>query len=67
MIEICTMTTAFNKRRDGSQISYTESIRRCKAAGFDVLDLNMCSLSRHEGNELAEDDWERKVDAIIEE
>lgn len=67
MIDICTMTTAFNKRRDGSLISYPESIRRCKAAGFDVLDLNMCSLSRNEGNELAGDDWERRVDAIIEE
>lgn len=67
MIDICTMTTAFNKRRDGSLISYPESIRRCKAAGFNVLDLNMCSLSRNEGNELAGADWERRVDAIIEE
>lgn len=67
MIDICTMTTAFNHRRDGSQISYPESIRRCKAAGFDVLDLNMCSMDRHDGNELAEEDWEERVEAIIEE
>jgi sugar phosphate isomerase/epimerase len=67
MIEICTMPTAFNHRRDGSQISYPESIRRCKAAGFDVLDLNMCSLDRNEGNELAGDDWEVRVERIIEE
>ena len=46
MFEICTMTSAFNRKRDGSMISYPEAIRRCKAAGFDVLDLNLKNIQK---------------------
>lgn len=68
MIEISTMTTTFRVRReDDTFISYPESIRRCKAAGFDVLDINMCSMSNAKTNELCGADWEQHVDAIIEE
>lgn len=66
MIKISTMTTTFRDRReDGMFTSYPESIRRCRAAGFEVLDLNMCSMSKAETNELCGDDWERYVDDII--
>lgn len=65
MFEICTMTSAFSRRRDGSLISYPEAIRRCKTAGFDVLDLSIASLDRNEGNPLAGEDWEQAVEEII--
>lgn len=68
MIKISTMTTIFRDRREDDRlISYPESIRRCKAVGFDVLDLNMCSMSNPKANELCGDDWEKHLDAIIEE
>ena len=39
MIKISTMTTTFrDHREDGMFTSYPESIRRCRAAGFEVLD-----------------------------
>ena len=65
MIQICTMTTSFHNRREGGFISYPESIRRCKAAGFDVVDMNMCSMINPLKNELCGDDWERHVDEVI--
>ena len=66
MIKISTMTTTFrDHREDGMFTSYPESIRRCRAAGFEVLDLNMCSMSKAGTNELCGDDWERYVDDII--
>src|SRR5699024_899048 len=39
-------------------ISYIESIQRCKDAGFDVLDFNMCAMIRGE-TELNGADWEK--------
>lgn len=66
MIEISTMTTTFRARReDDTFISYPESVRRCKAAGFDVLDMNMCSMSNAETNELCGENWEQLVDEVI--
>ena len=65
MIPICTMTTAFRNRRDGTFISYPESIRRCKAAGFDILDINMCSMKNAATNELCGDNWEQLVEDIV--
>lgn len=65
MIDICTMTTAFHNRREGGYIPYPESVRRCKAAGFDVLDINMCSMSTPGKNELTGDDWEQRVEDIL--
>ena len=65
MFDICTMTSAFCRKRDGVMIGYPEAIRRCKAAGFDVLDLNLCSLDRNEGNVLAGEDWEQQLEEII--
>jgi len=66
MIEISTMTTTFRVRRENSSfIPCTESVRRCKAAGFDVLDLNMSSMTSVTENELCGDDWENVVDEIL--
>lgn len=65
MFEICTMTSAFEGKRNGEVIGYPEMICRSKAAGFDVLDLNMCTLDRQCGNPLAADCWNQRVDEII--
>ncbi len=59
-----TMTTLFRDRREGPEhYGYIESIRRCRAAGFTVLDMNLCALSRRQTT-LHLDDWKQQVDEI---
>lgn len=59
-----TMTTLFRERREeDAHIGYMESLRRCRDAGFRVLDFNMCALPRLK-TELHGDDWRVRVDAI---
>ena len=60
------MTTMFTTRReDGSLIPIPESVARCKAAGFDLLDLSMCFMNLERKHWLIGDDWEERTDRII--
>ncbi len=59
-----TMTSLFRTRRESDEyIGYIESMRRCHAAGFRVLDMNLCALSRRQTT-LHEDDWKQQVEEI---
>ena len=59
-----TMTTLYRDQREtDTHISYLESIRRCREAGFTVLDFNMCALPRRK-TELHGEDWKLQVDAV---
>ncbi len=60
------MTNLYRARRGGQPgNSYIEQTRRCAAAGFTVLDLNVCdSVRPGKNDDLASDDWEAKIDAL---
>ncbi len=61
------MTALFREKRGQEKyIGYIESIRRCHAAGFRVLDLNLCAMLQGK-TELNGDDWEQAIDRIGEE
>lgn len=63
-MRLATMTSVFRKNReDDPFITYIESIRRCKEAGFTTLDFNMCAMSDRK-TELNDTDWLRKTEAI---
>jgi sugar phosphate isomerase/epimerase len=66
-MRVATMTSLFREQR-GKQdhINYIESIKRCKAAGFNALDFNMCAMI-HNKTELNGDDWLKQADLIREE
>ena len=66
-MRVGTMTSLFRGRRETPEyIGYIESIRRCHQAGFRVLDMNMCALSRRLTT-LHEDNWKQQVDEIANE
>lgn len=66
-MRIATMTSLFREQRgSGEYIGYIESMRRCKEAGFDVLDLNMCAML-HNKAEFNGDDWMEHAHKIREE
>ena len=59
-----TMTTLFREQRETDvHTSYLESMKRCRDAGFRVLDFNMCALPRKK-TELHGDDWRHQADRI---
>ncbi|HML47952.1 MAG TPA: sugar phosphate isomerase/epimerase family protein [Clostridia bacterium] len=58
------MTSLFREQRECAEhTGYSESIRRCRQAGFTVLDFNLCALPRRQTT-LHRDDWKSQVDAI---
>lgn len=66
-MRLATMTNLFrNQRGLDTHISYIESMRRCKEAGFDVLDLNMCAMWAGK-TEFNNDDWMFQADRVREE
>ena len=66
-MRVGTMTSLFRGQRETPEyIGYIESIRRCHQAGFRVLDMNMCALSRRQTT-LHLDDWKQQVDDIANE
>lgn len=66
-MRIATMTNLFRDQRGmETHIKYIESMRRCKAAGFDVLDLNMCAMLPGK-TEFNQDDWMKQADMVREE
>lgn len=66
-MRLATMTNLFRDQRGlDTHIGYIESMRRCKAAGFDTLDLNMCAMLPGK-TEFNKEDWRTRVDKIREE
>lgn len=66
MMRLGTMTNLFYDYLPGVN-GYTESMRRTAAAGFKVIDLNMCSMQRGESLLCDDGAWERCTDEIGEE
>jgi sugar phosphate isomerase/epimerase len=67
IMRVATMTNLFRDQRGSDTLTgYIESMRRCKAAGFDVLDLNMCAMSTGK-TEFNNDDWMHQADKVREE
>lgn len=59
-----TMTSLFREQRECTEhTGYIESIRRCREAGFTVLDFNLCALPRRQTT-LHREDWRAQVEAI---
>lgn len=53
-------TSIFGNKRDGGYISYVESLKRCKAAGFNVLDA--CFYEAIYGkSDLVKDKWQEVI------
>ncbi len=65
-MNIAIMTSSFrNQRGGGPEIPCPESIARCKAAGFDIIDMNLCSMKFPERNVFCGDDWEKYLDEVL--
>lgn len=65
-MQIASMTSSFYSCRDREdKISYNESIRRLKAAGFTHIDLNLASMDSPL-NMFFSGDWEKKACALRE-
>jgi len=56
-------TSFFGKRFDGDYTSFKESIRRIKAAGFDVVDIHF-SHALFGKTDLVKDDWQERMDDL---
>lgn len=65
-MRLSTSTVIYFNRRDGSRIPLIESIRRCGAAGYRVMDLDFASGVRFDDYELNQPDWEAWADAALE-
>ena len=64
MIPISTMTSSYRDKHS-NYIDQPEAIRRCKATGFEILDLTLHPIKTPQDHELAGDDWERYLDKIL--
>lgn len=65
-MKIASMTSSFYSCRDREgKITYNESIRRLKAAGFEHIDLNLASIDSNL-NMFSGDDWEKKAHELRE-
>ncbi len=62
-MRLATSTNFFGVRLAGDFTSYIESIRRCKAAGFNVIDVNFCAAIRGEGD-LVKDNWQEIMNEL---
>jgi L-ribulose-5-phosphate 3-epimerase len=56
-MRLSTSTNFFAYKGEGEYTSYIESMKRCKAAGFNVLDANFCSALNGK-TDLAKDNWQ---------
>lgn len=59
-MRLSTSTNFFADRRDGDCTPYVEAMRRCKAAGFNVLDANFCPAFVGKGD-LVKENWMEKM------
>lgn len=65
-MRLSTVTNIFMTREDGSEISVAESMKRCHALGFRVLDLSLNASEKKE-HPLNGPDWEKWIDGIANE
>ncbi len=62
-MRLSTSTNFFAVNFNGGYTPLIESVKRCKAAGFKVLDLNFCPAIKGE-TELACDNWRELIDEL---
>jgi sugar phosphate isomerase/epimerase len=62
-MRLSTSTNLFAYRLNGEYAPYVESLRRCKAAGFRVLDVNFCQ-SINGASDLAKDNWQQLIEEL---
>lgn len=62
-MRLSTSTNFFAVNFNGGYTPFIEAVRRCKAAGFNVLDLNFCPAIKGE-TELARDNWRELIDEL---
>lgn len=66
-MKLSVTTKLFRTREDNSEISLIESMRKCKALGFDVLDISFTGNGKNKIHPLSGDNWEAWVDEIANE
>jgi len=64
-MKLSTSTNLFAYRPDGSYIPIIESMRKCAEAGYKVLDINLCDVTRSYYR-IADPDWREWVQEIAE-
>lgn len=62
-MRLATSTNFFAYRLNGEYTPYKEAMQRCKAAGFNVLDVNFCAAFRG-GTDLVRDDWQELIEDL---
>ncbi|MDF2661410.1 MAG: hypothetical protein K0Q94_4201 [Paenibacillus sp.] len=62
-MRLSTSTSIFGHRLDGGYTPYKESLRRCKAVGFEVLDATFCQAINGK-TDLVEDNWEELMHGL---
>lgn len=65
-MRLSTSTCLFAQTKERGYIPYIESMKRCKAAGFIVQDINFCAAIRGQ-TELAGDEWKDKIHELANE
>lgn len=67
-MRLSTSTNLFGENRNKIPVPYTDTVeclRRCKAAGFDVVDMNFCPMRRGLTN-FVRDDWMESLSRVKE-
>ena len=64
-MRLSTSTVIYFNTRDSGRIPLIESIKRCGAMGYHVMDLDFASGARFEDYELRKDDFKRFVDEAL--
>ena len=59
-MRLSTATSFFGNNIDGTYIPFLESVKRCKAAGFNVLDATFCH-ALFGKTDLVKDDWQDRI------
>jgi L-ribulose-5-phosphate 3-epimerase len=62
-MRLSTSTNFFSYRLNGEYTPYKEALLRCKAAGFNVLDVNFCQ-SINGATDLAKDNWQELIEDL---
>lgn len=64
-MRVSTSTNILDSLPGGRRVTILESLALCREAGFKVFDMNFCDNGLQDGF-LMSDDWERKIDEIME-
>jgi len=62
-MRLSTTTALIGREKNGEHPPFIEIMKRCLDAGFSVQDINFCAALRGY-SDLAEDDWESKIDKL---